>query len=168
MNRLQADPSRQDGVALMMALVFLIVITLIALSSMRGSTLELKMAGNEQMRVQAVQSAQTAIDKVSNIENFPVFKVGYTICFNKTEPHDADKGKVCDKQGDTLDDPEYANNGVEIRLLADGAFTCRACQTSANKFNAAQFSMLSDYQNDTMGGRARIEQGMLLMVPTGN
>lgn len=163
-----AHPGRQNGVALMMALVFLIVITLIALGSMRGSTMQLKMAGNEQMRVQAVQSAQTAIDQVTSIDSFPVVKVGYTICYNKTEPHDAADGGVCDKQGDLLSDPQYANNAVEIRLLANGAFTCRACQTSANKFNAAQFSMLSDYQNDAMGGRAQIDQGMLLMVPTGN
>lgn len=155
-------PASQNGVALLMALMFLVVITLIALSTMRSSTLELKMAGNEQFRTQAVQSAQTAIDKVTRTDNFPVITQGFTVCFNKTTNSD---GNACDRQVDDLNETLYANNQAEIKLMAAGAFTCRACQTSANKFNAAQFAMRSDYQNSATGSRAHINQGMLLMVP---
>jgi Tfp pilus assembly protein PilX len=157
-------PRRQAGVALLMALMFLVIITLIALSTMRSSTLELKMAGNEQFRTQAVQSAQTAIDEVTAINNFPVITDGFTVCFNKTANAD---GNPCDRQATDLSASTYANNQVEIKLMAVGAFTCRACQTSANKFDAAQFSMLSDYQNSATGSRAQINQGMLMMVPAG-
>lgn len=53
---------RQQGAALMVALVLMVVITILAMSAMGTSRLELLMAGNTQYGLQAFQAAQSAID----------------------------------------------------------------------------------------------------------
>jgi hypothetical protein len=71
---------RQQGAVLVMALVMLTVLTLIGVSSMSSSTLELKVAGNTQQHDIAFQAAQSIIDIAAsedplNTNNYQVFKV---------------------------------------------------------------------------------------------
>lgn len=54
--------SKQQGAVLVMALVMLTVLTLIGMSSMSSSTLELKVAANTQQHDIAFQAAQSVID----------------------------------------------------------------------------------------------------------
>lgn len=54
-------PPGQRGVALMVALVFLIVVTLIGIAAARIVTLETRLTGNVQNRDVAVQSAEAAL-----------------------------------------------------------------------------------------------------------
>ena len=63
-----------------MALVMLTVLTLIGVSSMSSSTLELKVAGNTQQHDIAFQAAQSIIDLAAsedplNTNNYQVFKI---------------------------------------------------------------------------------------------
>ena len=72
--------NKQQGAVLVMALVILTVLTLIGMSSMSSSTLELKVAGNTQQHDTAFQVAQTLIDLTAsedpaNTNNYQVFKV---------------------------------------------------------------------------------------------
>lgn len=61
---------RQRGAALIVGLVLMTVLTLLAVSTMRTSTLELAMAGNAQYHEQATQLAETGIeDAISRIDN---------------------------------------------------------------------------------------------------
>jgi hypothetical protein len=61
---------RQRGAALIVGLVLMTVLTLLAVSTMRTSTLELVMAGNAQYHEQATQLAETGIqDAISRINN---------------------------------------------------------------------------------------------------
>ena len=53
---------RQSGVALIVGLLLLMVLTVIGTSSMNTATLELVMAGNAQFREEAFQAAETGID----------------------------------------------------------------------------------------------------------
>lgn len=69
---------KQKGAVLVMALVMLTVLTLIGVSSMSSSTLELKVAGNTQQHDIAFQAAQTIIDIAAsedpmNTNNYQVF-----------------------------------------------------------------------------------------------
>lgn len=68
-------PQRQSGVVLVMALVMLTVLTLIGVSSMSSSTLEMKVASNMQQHNVAFQAAQARLafasaDDVSNPINY--------------------------------------------------------------------------------------------------
>lgn len=53
--------SRQRGAVLIVSLIVLLVVTMIAVSSMRGTVLEEKMAGNTRDRNVAFQTAESAI-----------------------------------------------------------------------------------------------------------
>ncbi len=70
--------NKQQGAVLVMSLVMLTVLTLIGVSSMSSSTLELKVAGNTQQHDIAFQAAQTVIDIAAsedplNTNNYQVF-----------------------------------------------------------------------------------------------
>ena len=74
--------SHQSGIVLFTALVFLIVVTMIGVASMRSSTLELRMSLNEESRVSAFQQAQALTDAIIfTPSTTPVVGgVGYRIC----------------------------------------------------------------------------------------
>ena len=54
-------PAHQTGAALIVGLVLLMVLTILAISTMRTASLELMMAGNTQFRENAFQAAQSGI-----------------------------------------------------------------------------------------------------------
>ncbi len=60
--RTVAPRSRQTGAALFVGLILLLVMTILGVSGMSTSTLELVMAGNAQAQQQAFQAAETGID----------------------------------------------------------------------------------------------------------
>lgn len=51
----------QQGVVLIMALVILVLVTLVGVSTVRGTTIEEKMAGNARDRDKAFQAAEAAV-----------------------------------------------------------------------------------------------------------
>jgi len=57
----QRPPARQEGIVLVVGLVFLLVLTIIGVTSLRTTTLEQRMAGNMQQRTVAFQDAETRI-----------------------------------------------------------------------------------------------------------
>ena len=58
--------SRQEGTALVIALVLLLSVTLLSLASVSNSVLEMKMAGADEDRMQTFQAADSAISMVVN------------------------------------------------------------------------------------------------------
>jgi type IV pilus assembly protein PilX len=61
MNSASSRPSAQRGVTLIITLVMLVVVTLIAMSSLRSTTLNERMAGNSRDRQRAFQAAEAAV-----------------------------------------------------------------------------------------------------------
>jgi hypothetical protein len=64
---LPAGRSRQQGAALIIGLLLLLVLTLLAVSGMRSASEELIMAGNEQYRQNAFQGAEAGIEQAINL-----------------------------------------------------------------------------------------------------
>lgn len=62
--------TRQRGAALVIGLIMLLVLTLLAISGMNTSTLELQMTGNQQFSQNAFQAAETGIDRALQSGNF--------------------------------------------------------------------------------------------------
>lgn len=58
------NSSNQSGAALIVGLVLLMVLTVLAISTMRTATLETAMAGNAQYRQKAIEAAQAGIADV--------------------------------------------------------------------------------------------------------
>src|SRR6266705_766926 len=76
MNSFQID-DRQLGVALVIALVFLLLLTILGITAMSTTSLEEKMAGNVKDRNSALQSAEIALvtgeNWVANLLDKPNF-----------------------------------------------------------------------------------------------
>lgn len=61
--RMSTMSSRQRGAALVVGLILLLVITILAVSGMNTSTVELQMAGNTQYSQKAFQAAEFGIER---------------------------------------------------------------------------------------------------------
>ncbi len=159
---------KQDGAALITALIFLIVITLLSLSAMRTSTLELKMAGNQQSQVMAFENAQAMVDAtIADSSNTPVTgDVGNTFCTSNVTG--------CTSNNIALTGTNFATdiaNGLDetvkvTRLAPLLGPAPRGLETSADKFSAAKFSVESNYNLSDQGlGTAGIAEGIIVLVP---
>uniref|UniRef100_UPI001F1227AD pilus assembly PilX family protein n=1 Tax=Pseudomonas viridiflava TaxID=33069 RepID=UPI001F1227AD len=60
-NSIIAFPRRQGGMVLLVSLVFLLLLTLLGISSMQTATLQEKMAGSVVVRNQSFQLAESAL-----------------------------------------------------------------------------------------------------------
>lgn len=68
MNKYSDKPrSSEQGFALVVAMVMLVIIALLAISSMRGTTLQTRMAGNMYDRGLAFQTSETALIAAQNV-----------------------------------------------------------------------------------------------------
>jgi type IV pilus assembly protein PilX len=63
MNRMTITSGRQQGAALVVGLVLLIVLTILAVSGVFSATMEMRMAGNTQLQERAFQAAELAIEE---------------------------------------------------------------------------------------------------------
>ena len=86
--RFTSGQRRQVGVALITGLIFLVMLTLIAISAMQSTTLEERMAGNARSRALAFEGAEAAVraaEVVLSGASLPAFngsKVGYYAMFD--------------------------------------------------------------------------------------
>ena len=76
------NKKKNNGAVLILAMVFLFLLTMIAATVMQTSQQEFQMAGNNQFREEASLRAQAIASELSaEYDNFPVSgDIGYTIC----------------------------------------------------------------------------------------
>jgi len=70
---------RQSGIALITGLIFMVILTLLALAAMRTTTLEERMSGNARDRDMAFQSAESALragEQIVTGATLPAFVTG--------------------------------------------------------------------------------------------
>ncbi len=98
-------PGSQRGAVLILAMIFMLMVAIVAGTVTQTSILELFMAGNEQAREEAFQQAQGILTEVSgDIDNFPVAgEVGFTVCPSSAECAKAETTcpATCDSRFDT-------------------------------------------------------------------
>lgn len=143
---------KQQGAALLVALSFLIVVTLISLTSMRSSTTELRLASNNEERISAEQVAQSAVDSaISNPANLIVSGV-----VGK---------KITTITLSTSDVAEFSDASIEV-TEGQTANPPRGLGVSADKFQGTIFHVDGSYDNIDGGrGQAFIGQGVVLLSP---
>ena len=164
---MQSTRKRQQGAILVIALMFLVAITLYTVSSMRSSNIGLYIAQNEESRVAAEQAAQALADAiVASPASTPVVGVsGYTAC----TPGETG----CDRNDLPVSDPvlasAVANNHVRARVERTGtAFRPppRIVETSIDKFSSASFRVVTTFDRVDAGlGREQVTEGVLVLVP---
>ena len=158
---------RQQGAILVVALMFLIAITLLTLSSMRATNIGLYMAQNEESRIAAEQAAQALADAiVANPGSTPVYGMqGFTACT---------AGEAnCDRYdlpvGDPVLESAIASDHISARVERVGPIfrpPPRVVESSIDKFTSAGFRVTTTYDRMDEGlGRQQVSQGVLVLVP---
>ena len=162
-----AGKKKQTGAILVIALMFLVAITLLTISSMKSSNIGLHMAQNEESRFAAIQAAQALADViVANPASTPVIgKSGYTACTAGQQG--------CDREDLPVSDPTIAGEVASYHLSArvertGGTFQPppRAVESSIDKFTSASFKVTTTFDRIDDGlGRQQITEGVLVLVP---
>jgi len=161
------ERDRQNGAILVVALVFLIAITLLTVSSMRASNIGLYMAQNEESRIAAEQAAQALADAiVANPSATPVFGVaGFTACTLGETGCDRNDLPV----GDPTLEAEIASSYISARVERVGPIfrpPPRVVESSIDKFTSAGFRVTTTYDRVDEGlGRQQVSEGVLVLVP---
>ena len=158
---------KQGGAILVIALMFLVAITLYTISSMRSSNIGLFMAQNEESRISAEQAAQALADAiVASPASTPVVGVtGYTACT---------AGETgCDRNDLPVNDPvlasAIANDHIQARVERTGTIFSpppRVVETSIDKFSSASFRVVTTFDRVDEGlGHEQVTEGVLVLVP---
>jgi Tfp pilus assembly protein PilX len=140
----------QQGIALLTSLLFLVIITIIAVVAIDSSNTQLRMANSQEEIIAARQVAQSAIDNViNNPNNFVV-----------TGTADTENTSI------SLSGlSEFSNVSMTVTELALGEAP-RGLGVSGDKFQTALFNIDSDYDNVANGrGEEHLTQGFLLLIP---
>lgn len=177
-----AEPSRccvgagsQRGAVLLLAMVFLLLLAMIASAATRTSTLEFRMAGNDQFREEAFQKAQAVATALAEDEShFPLTgAVGSRVC----EPTDPDPESLCHSRVLAVDGAaRAAPPGVTVSfyierlgplLVDDLPFRqSEGGASSARAFDAALFETVVEVNGSGAGlGRAQVVEGVARRVP---
>ncbi len=165
--KLRTPARRQRGAILIIALMFLVTITLLTVSSMRSSNIGLFLAQNEESRVAAEQAAQALADAiVSTPASTPVVGTsGFTSCT-------ANEGG-CNRNDLPIPNAvlagQVASNHMYARVERTGSDfqpPPRVVETSIDKFTSATFSVTTTFDRTADGlGRQQVTEGVLVLVP---
>lgn len=163
---------RDRGTVLLLAMVFLLLLSVLAATAMRSAVLAFQLAGNDQFREQALQQAQAVVAALAREPaNFPLAGgVGYTLC----AAGDAHAG--C--RGTLVAPPETVRAvppGVALtyRVLRKGPLLLgrlplRLPETevsSSRAYQVALFEARAEVDGSAVRlGRAAVAQGLALLV----
>jgi Tfp pilus assembly protein PilX len=163
----------QRGAALFTALMFLVVLTLISLAAMRSSTLEMRMATNDEARLTAFQRTQAVIDAtIAEPDNMKVIgAVGRRTCTGASAS-DTPDGLDCDVYDIDLADDTFDADVVDgitkiavTRLSPAESPAPRSLGTSAAVYSVATFKVDAAYDATEDGlGRGRIVEGVMVLI----
>jgi len=185
-------PVKQKGVALAIALILLIGVTVVSLASLNTSLLELVMAGSNEARMTAFQKAQAGLDAVQkqlcdDYTGFfaPFGSLGYTSCTGG-----GFDGESCDDTSLVTPTDFASMDGVaDVQILVSRIgqtkrqgprgddevspddFNTVTCQLGYKPSSYAKdyATLMADSKFDGIvkrGGRARVSQGYMVELAT--
>jgi len=146
----------QSGVALVLALIMIVILTLIGLASTYTSTFEMKLSGNKRGTTDAFYAADSGVQViVANVDNFSL------------------PGKYVDNKYDPFIDPKNPNPtkaSVLIQYDTTQEGSPRGSGFSAISFEFKHFVIDSKGQDQLdlslVKSAAEIEQKVVRLVPT--
>lgn len=162
--------SKQQGLAMITALMVLIALTLIVLSGSRNSTMQLRMSSNLQSHVDALEYAQAGLDFVKNNSAID-FGIGDSVCYGVMStfyvPSVTYYSDSCTPSG-ALPSPIDTKTGlILVREQALEGSLPPNMATSIGLIEASYFRAYSAYDNTTDGqGRAMLGGGLMKLKLT--
>lgn len=158
---------RQDGVILITSMIILIVMVVLGMASVRISTMELRMANNEEASIAAFQNSHALVDIVAATPTAtPVTGLpGFTIC----TPAEAgcDLNNLLFPIGFVGTEVAAGTLNARVQRLAPALRPPpRGIESSVDKFSAAVFQVQATYDRADEGrGRSQTTEGLLVLVP---
>jgi hypothetical protein len=155
----------ERGASLITALIFLTVISLFSITSMRSSTIGVRMAQNEEARLSAIQTAQAMTEAVIGTPAWtPVIgDVGYTNC--TAGEVGCDLYAVGAPVGYVANQVAAGNLTARVERLSDQN-PPRAVQSSLVAFSAGSYQVTATFDRSDEGlGRVQLAEGLLILVP---
>lgn len=180
---IQFDRNRQAGATLITALIMLVVLTLLVISAINSTTLNLHIAGNAQMQSEAIAAAQQATEQVLS-SNFTVNPSSTVIPIYITNPTPASAAAVsyqADYQA-TVAVPKCTgsrallNNEPNLppQCLSSGSlqntgirFASGVVAGGTSWCYAQQWEIQTNVTDPLTGAQAEVHQGVSLYVPAG-
>ncbi len=167
-------PGTQKGATLITALVMLVVLTLLVISAIRSSTVNLQITGNVQIQSEAIAAAQQATEQILS-SNFTVNPVAVTIPIYLTNNPTADYSAqvaipTCIGSRALLNNepnlpPQCISSGSSQNtgiLFASGPVL-----GGTSWCYAQQWEVQTNVTDQRTGAQAEIHQGVSLNVPAG-
>jgi len=146
-----ALPRPQDGAALVIGLLLLLVLTILAISGMTTATLELQMAGNTQYKERAFQAAETGIEQALDTATFDT-STAYTAA---NQPVDTTVGTTND---DTYDFNMEFDKETGTTIVPGGGYSM------GTGFQAYHFNIESTGRSER-GAEATHTQSVYIIGP---
>ena len=155
--------TQQRGAVLLVTLVFLVVLAVMGLSSMRTAKLELRMAGNDADRANAHQIAQAMIDAVvATPAMTPVIgTVGFTVC-TPGQPN-CNLDSIFMPAGPLAGEVGAGHLSATAQLISAGAAPPGMGYSS--DFDGAYYSVTATYDRSDEGlGNTSVTQGLVVIT----
>jgi Tfp pilus assembly protein PilX len=160
---MKQQTKNNHGAALITSLVLLVALTMISLSAMQSTSVQLQISGNDEAGVEADQFAQSIVDAILvNAATLPVApNTGYTLCYIT--------GTGCDAVALSLTSGMFSTSGVQAKVeyLKTGALprTGPSRVSSAQQFQAAYYEVRGEYDATSNGrGKSDIVQGIFVKI----
>lgn len=163
MRQTQLTQCKQRGAVMMVTLVFLVVLGIMALTSMQSSKLELRMAGNEATRTTAHQISQALIDAIiATPAMTPVLgNTGFMLCTNGQPDCDLTSLFMPGVLGADVANGDLNATAELIAISAPPPGT----GYSADDFDANHYMVISNYdRSDENLGAATLTQGIIILT----
>jgi hypothetical protein len=167
-NTVRHPVNNQSGSVMLVALVMLVIIGTLGLLSIKTSKLETRMAGNEQVRIAAHQTAQSLIDVVIADSNLTpvVGDIGYMSCTG---------GQAgCNAAVLLMPVGTTANEVAAGYLSGTSTYTAvgpppRVFNTSSESYVANHYRIRAQFDRADEGlGTSDITQGIVILTPSIN
>jgi hypothetical protein len=163
-----ASRTRQSGVVLFVSVIMLVVIGMLSMSLMGMSRIEMRMANNEEARINGLQIAQAVIDLAAFDPDITPVVGGadYTLCASV----DSDGCDVMVTNRLPANDVKTEVTEGSLHLYAIRSDPPiqnppRYIETDLTNFEAAPFRLRGVYDRTADGqGYAAVEQGVVVMV----
>lgn len=157
-NNRPQQANNQDGGALLVAMIMIFMLSIMGVSSMRGSTLERRMATNSIQTATAFQAAESASEIALNDED------NMTTALNNTVASDVNSGILTDDAvieiAADLQQDIGLDSKSQLRYLGDGP----AYGYSTN-FIAYRFEVIGRAEIDAVRADAQVTQGAYRIAP---
>jgi Tfp pilus assembly protein PilX len=166
--------NKQDGTVLIISMVFLLLISLIASTAAETNTLQMQMAGNNQLRADAHQRVMAILDAIlDDSNNTPIVgNVGYKICDTASTDTSCNRALISLSSTVTSSPSGTSQDYFVTRTgpLETGAPVMdESTVSSASAFNMARLEVTASFDGNAVRlGNSKIVQGVTVKIPAQN